>query len=95
MNKPLEISLTEWQEIVETPVVREIWGLDDNETGESFASVIYGAKFRFQSGGPGYVGDLYILHGETLSGTPPVVLVRSEQSPNNTLEMVQPYAPSL
>lgn len=45
------------------PDVRESWGLDGSETPEDFAAMVYGAKFDFVSGGPGYVGDLYILHG--------------------------------
>ncbi len=74
-NKPLEISLPEWKEIMEVPVIRESWGLD-NETPEQFADMIYGVKFEFSSGGPGYVGDLYILHGDALGE--PMTLIRKD-----------------
>ncbi len=74
-NKPLEISLPEWQEIIGLPEVRGAWGLSD-ESPQEFAERVYGAKFGFASGGPGYVGELYILQGDTLSGMPPLTLGR-------------------
>jgi hypothetical protein len=73
MNKPQEISMKEWKEIMQLPVVRDSWGLDD-ETPEEFANMAYGAKFDFVSGGPGYVGDLYVLHGDALGE--PLTLIR-------------------
>jgi hypothetical protein len=75
MNKPLEISQPEWQEIIQLPVVRESWGLT-NESPEEFASMVYGVKFDFVSGSPGYVGDLYILQGDALTGDAPFVFGR-------------------
>jgi hypothetical protein len=75
MNKPQEISKTEWEEIIQIPVIRESWGLED-ETPEQFADMVYGAKFNFVSGSPGYVGDLYILQGDYLTGESPIVLIR-------------------
>ena len=77
MNKPFEISAAEWQEIIQVPQVRDSWGLGGDETAEEFSKMIYGVKFEFVSGGPGYVGDLYILHGDSFGG-PPVVLMRNE-----------------
>jgi hypothetical protein len=73
MNKPQEISMAEWAEIIQVPEIRESWGLE-NETAEQFADVAFGAKFDFVSGGPGYVGDLYIIHGDALGE--PTTLVR-------------------
>jgi hypothetical protein len=75
VNKPIEISLPEWKEIKEIEAVKEAWGLKD-ETPEEFASQVYGVKFRFQSGSPGYVGDLYIVQGDVLTGDPPWVFTR-------------------
>jgi len=75
MNKPLEISIAEWQKIMATPYISEIWGLTD-ETPEQFAEMVYGVKFDFVSGSPGYVGPLYILQGDVLTGDPPLVLTR-------------------
>jgi hypothetical protein len=74
MNKPLEISLAEWKEIIQVPEIRESWGIDDNESPEQFAEMVYGVKFHFISGGPGYVGDLYILQGDALGE--PMTLIR-------------------
>jgi hypothetical protein len=59
------------------PAVRDDWGLTD-ETLEEFASSVYGVKFDFVSGGPGYFGDLYILQGDALTDVPPVVLIRED-----------------
>lgn len=74
MNKPQEISIAEWKEIIQVPEVRELWGIED-ETPEEFSNTVYGAKFDFESGGPGYVGDLYMLYGDAISGVP-VILIR-------------------
>jgi len=73
MNKPMELSITEWREVMEVPVVRESWGVDQ-ETPEQFAAMAYGVKFEFVGGAPGYAGDLYILHGEALGE--PITLIR-------------------
>ena len=75
MNKPLEISIDEWKEIMQVPEVRESWGIED-ETPEEFADMVYGVKFEFMSGSPGYVGDIFILQGDTLTGDSPFVLLR-------------------
>jgi hypothetical protein len=77
MNKPLEISIDEWKEIMQVPEIRESWGIED-ETPEQFADLVYGVKFEFMSGSPGYVGDLYILQGDILTGEAPLVLLRRE-----------------
>jgi len=75
MNKPQEISINEWKEIMQVPEVRESWGIA-NETPEEFADMVYGVKFKFISGSPGYVGDIFILQGDTLTGDSPFVLLR-------------------
>jgi hypothetical protein len=77
MNKPQELSISEWKEIMQVPEVRESWG-PENETPEQFADMVYGVKFEFTSGGPGYVGDIFILQGDYLTGDPPFVLLRRE-----------------
>ena len=57
------------------PVIRESWGLEEGETPEHFADMVCGVKFDFASGSaPGYVGDLYILHGDALGE--PITLIR-------------------
>jgi hypothetical protein len=75
MNKPLEISIEEWKEIMQMPAIRESWGINDDETPEQFADMVYGVKFRFSPGmAPGYVGDLFILQGDALGE--PMSLIR-------------------
>jgi hypothetical protein len=75
MSKPQEISIEEWKEIMQVPEVRESWGID-NETPDEFADMVYGVKFKFMNGSPGYVGDIFILQGDTLTGDSPFVLLR-------------------
>jgi hypothetical protein len=40
--------------------------------------MVYGVKFNFESGSPGYVGELYILQGAYLTGDPPIMLGRED-----------------
>jgi len=77
VNKPEDISLAEWREIMEVQEVKESWGLTD-ETPEEFAANVYAVKFDFVSGSPGYVGDLYIIQGDVLTGDAPFVLTRKD-----------------
>jgi hypothetical protein len=58
----------------------EAWGLDNDEDPDDFAARVYAAKFDFSSGGPGYVGDLYILQGDALTDAPPIVLRRADDN---------------
>lgn len=76
MNKPIEISLPEWEEIMNVREVKEGWGFDEDATPQECRSLIYGVKFDFVSGGPGYCGDLYILQGDSLEA--PLVLIRDK-----------------
>lgn len=73
MNIPHRISISEWQEIMLVPEIRESWGLN-KETPGQFAEMVYGAHFAFESGGPGYTGDLYVIHGDALGE--PMTLIR-------------------
>ena len=75
--KPHPLSLKEWRQIIAVPAVREAWGLEDDVTANDFAGSVYGVKFKFVSGSPGYVGDLYILQGDALTDEPPMVLRRA------------------
>jgi hypothetical protein len=76
MNTPHQISTAEWKEIMQVPSIKESWGLEGNETPEQFAELAYGARFDFASGGPGYVGDLYVIHGDALGE--PMTLIRRD-----------------
>lgn len=60
------------------PVIRESWGIEDSVSVSDFSSHVYAARFEFISGSPGYVGDLFILQGDTLTGDAPFVLRRDE-----------------
>jgi len=76
-TQPHPVTHAEWNEIGAIAAVRQSWGIEDGEKFADFAADnIYGVKFNFHSGSPGYVGDLYILQGDTLTGDPPFVLIR-------------------
>ena len=75
-NRPIEISAEEWKEILQLSAVRESWGIEKNESVDDFRSMVYGVKFNFVSGGPGYVGDLFIIQGDTLEK--PLLLIRKD-----------------
>ncbi len=76
-TSPKAITNEEWREIMQVQEVKESWGLAD-ETPEEFAASVYAAKFDFVSGSPGYVGDLYIIQGDVLTGDAPFVLARHD-----------------
>jgi hypothetical protein len=75
---PQTITREEWAEIFRLPHIRAAWGFDEDSTPEEFASVCYGVRFNFTSGGPGYCGDLYVLYGDAISGVP-VILIRDSE----------------
>ncbi len=78
-NQPQTITEAEWKEFAALPEVREAWGLEDDADPTEFASIVYGARFHFVSGGPGYVGDIYILQGDALTEVGPMVFRRDHQ----------------
>lgn len=61
------------------PAVREAWGLGGDADTDDFSSRVYGARFSFVSGGPGYVGDLFVLQGDALSEARPMLLRRDQK----------------
>jgi hypothetical protein len=75
-KKPYSLTPAEWKEIMAIPAIRESWGIGEDTTLADFSSQVYAAKFNFISGSPGYVGDLFILQGDTLTGDAPFVLLR-------------------
>jgi hypothetical protein len=70
--------MAEWKEIMAVPAIREAWGVESDRTPDEFSSQVYAAKFKFVSGSPGYVGDLFILQGDVLTGDAPRVLRRGD-----------------
>jgi hypothetical protein len=75
-RNPYTITEAEWREIAAVPEVRDAWGMDEDADPLELASYIYGARFNFISGSPGYVGDIYVLQGDALSDVGPMVLRR-------------------
>lgn len=61
------------------PAVRDMWGIRDDTTPDEFESIVYAARFNYVSGGPGYVGDIFVLQGDVLGEGSPVVLKRDSQ----------------
>jgi hypothetical protein len=77
--KPHPLSPAEWKEIMAVPTVRDAWGVERDTTPDEFSSWVYAVKFKFVSGSPGYVGDLFILQGDALTGDAPFVLRRGDK----------------
>jgi len=76
---PLRLTKSEWIEIMQLPEVRDAWGMEDDESPADFSAHVYAAKFKFHSGSPSYVGDLYIMHGDALTDEGPMVLRRDSR----------------
>ncbi len=73
---PRALRPEEWEEIASIDFVRDSWGLSDSSPGAELSANAYGARFDFASGmAPGYVGDLYVIHGDSFAG-PPMTFTR-------------------
>ena len=77
-RNPHLITEAEWRELAAVPAIRDAWGLEDDADSLELASLVYGAKFNFISGSPGYVGELYILQGDALTEAGPIVARRDK-----------------
>lgn len=73
---PYKLTDAEWKELSSVPVIRESWDLEDDQDPLDLSSLAYCAKFNFVSGSPGFVGDLYILGGDSIGE--PMVLRRDK-----------------
>lgn len=73
-NNPIVIAPHEWEEIRSHEDVIEAWGLDWETSPKDFSESVYGAKFNFESGSPGWCGELYVIFGDVLQE--PMVLYR-------------------
>ena len=65
MNKPTEITMKEWEEIMRVHEVQNIWDIKYGDTSEAFASKMYGAKYVFESKSRIVSGDMYVLYSDT------------------------------
>jgi hypothetical protein len=78
-TKPHTLTAEETKEIAAIQDIQDMWGARDaDEMTDMLNNAIYAVKFHFCSGCPGYVGDLYILQGDALTGEPPVTLKRDD-----------------
>ncbi len=78
MNEPAPLTVQEWTQITAMPEFRNAWGIEDDERVEDLIPSLYGVRFDFVSGGPGYVGKLYIIQGDALTGEPPFQVVERD-----------------
>lgn len=76
-HQPRPLTDKEWAEVAALPAVREAWGLPDADAGRQLAACAFGARFDFSTGGPGYAGDLFVIHDDAFGG-PPLVLTRDD-----------------
>jgi hypothetical protein len=65
-SKPKTLTNDEINEIAARRDIQEMWGAEGiNEMVGILRDTAYAVKFDFMSGGPGYVGDLCLLFGDT------------------------------
>jgi hypothetical protein len=58
-TKPKALTSKEIKEISGMDAIRQMWGAESAaEMEEMLDTQVYAVKFKYQSGGPGYVGDL-------------------------------------
>lgn len=73
---PHQITPTEWAEIRDFPGTAEAFWLNGSETPGDLADQIYGVRFDYQTDGPGYAGDLFLLKGGGSPTDPAINLYR-------------------
>jgi hypothetical protein len=74
-NKPKALTNKEIKEIAPIGNIQQMWGAENTDEMVGILQVSsYAVKFDFISGGPGYVGDLYVLFGDAHGE--PVRLIR-------------------
>ena len=63
----MALSRNEMKEIAAMEVIQQSWGAEDAaEMEEMLDTQVYAVKFNYHSGSPGYVGDYFILQGDSL-----------------------------
>jgi hypothetical protein len=77
-NRPKELTIPEWQEIIGHPFVRSYWRLT-GQTPEELAKKCSGLKFIYPGDGAGISDELYILQDYGLNDLPPLALCRTLQ----------------
>jgi len=58
------------------PLHQSDLGFARRRNARVLCEMVYGVNFDFVSGSPGYVGPLYILEGDVLTGDPPILIAR-------------------
>jgi hypothetical protein len=75
-NRPTPLSQRDWVEIIALPEFQVAWGVT-TEKVEDLIPRLYGARFDFTSGGPGYVGPLYLIYGDSVGSGAPLVVTKN------------------
>ena len=83
-NNPVFMAPSDWKELFAIQHIKDMWGIEPHETWEMWKSVVYVSKFDFISGSPGYVGDMFLIMGDHLTG-PPLCIIRDRESQLLTL----------
>jgi hypothetical protein len=74
-NRPKALTNKEIREIAALEDIQQMWGAaNTDEMVNVLEESAYAVKFDFISGGPGYVGDLYVLFSDAPGE--PVRLIR-------------------
>ncbi len=84
-NKPMGLTKDEIKEIATIEGIQQMWGASNAaEMAKMLDTEVYAVKFHYQSGGPGYVGDYFILQGDALGE--PLELIRTK---NGAIEIYE------
>ncbi len=71
----MALTAEEIKEIAAIKDIQQMWGAEDAaEMTDFLENHVYAVKFDFHSGGPGYVGEYFILAGDALGE--PLQLIR-------------------
>jgi hypothetical protein len=72
MHEPEMISSAQWRQIMRQPTIRQIWGTNDEDETEQFASRVYVAKFDCVSEDCSWF--LYLVQPDTIHASPVTLL---------------------
>lgn len=77
-NQPIALSESERREIAALEDVQDMFGSETTDEMAELLRDIYMVKFNFVSGSPGYVGELFLVQTDHLTGDAPLQIIRDK-----------------
>jgi hypothetical protein len=79
LNQPLVVTAAEFQEIVCSPELQEMWGVESSGELTEVLKTDYIAKFNFTGQYPPYAGELFVIQSDCLDRDIPAIrLIRGK-----------------